>query len=142
LEIPGKLFFASHTNHWQGMTAAFLDPGDKESRTKVRAYLITLNQFEHILAQECNIAVPVAVDLQALKSHGRLILGDGDNFFNQLAYLGEHDGHPLITFTNSGEHMTRDTPSKVYLAVLVRGLSQAHSMTKQAALKYLMDRQS
>jgi hypothetical protein len=140
LEIPGRLFFASHTDHWQGFTAAFIDPARSTERVKARAYLITLDQFQHILAQECGTSEPIPVSIEALRTDGSQVLGNGKHFFSRLVYLGEREGHPLITFTSPMEHMTAGSPSAPYLDVLVRGLMETHGITQQAARKYFMSK--
>jgi len=137
LHIPGELYFASHIDHWQGFTAAFIDPERTDKTVKARGYLITLEQFEHVLAQECNTMSLISVDLKALQKEGQLVIGKGEHFFNRLVCLGEHEGRSLITFTTVGEHMTRGEPSQAYANVVMQGLSQSHGLTRQEALEYI-----
>lgn len=136
MTIPGKILFASHADHWQGMVAAFYDASDKLSQTKVRAYLITQDQFEHILAQECNVAHPVRIDLSALQQTGHQDIGNGSYYFNRLVYLGERDRHPLITFTSSDTNLISMEPGPAYKQVLIEGLMESHGLSQKEAKQY------
>lgn len=136
-ELPGGIYFAMESQLWGG-GLAFYDhalPGTAPAR----AYLISTGQFTDIAAQEMHRA-PVPdfdLDLRPVLVSGRDQLGPGR--YETLLYLGDLDGHPVLTFTASWRAADVDwtAPSAPYLRMLAGGLGEAHGWNVHRAARYL-----
>ncbi|MEU4746046.1 histone deacetylase, partial [Actinosynnema sp. NPDC023658] len=74
-EVPGGIYFATHSPVWLG-GRAFYDP-DLPGTAAVRAYLVTTAQFSDVAAQEMYRDPGVDLDLTAVPAGGRHALGPG-----------------------------------------------------------------
>ncbi|MGM1063333.1 histone deacetylase [Saccharothrix sp. Mg75] len=135
LEVPGGIYFATRSPVWRG-GRAFYDP-DLPGTAAVRAYLITAGQFSDVAAQEMYRDPGVDLDLTGVLSARRHALGEGR--YETLVHLGEHDGHPALTFTAPwGAHDVEHTrPSAAYLVVLAAGLREAHGWDRARTAAHL-----
>lgn len=135
LEVPGGIYFATRSPVWLG-GRAFYDP-DLPGTAAARAYLITTGQFSDVAAQEMYRDPGVDLDLGGVLSARRHVLGEGR--YETLVHLGEHDGHPALTFTAPwGAHEVAHTaPSAAYLAVLADGLRETHGWSTDRVAAYL-----
>jgi hypothetical protein len=136
--MPGGLYFATESPVWGG-GRAFYDPGLLIG-TAARAYLITAAQFADIAAQEMYRRPGADLDLRGVLATGRARLGSGR--YETLLHLGDHDGHPMLTFTApwtsaAVEHVR---PSESYLRVLAAGLREAHGWKAGRIARYLASR--
>lgn len=70
-------------------------------------------------------------------STGRIELGPGR--YETLLYLGDLDGHPLLTFTAPwhARDVPWTVPSASYLRMLAAGLREAHGWDIHRAASYL-----
>jgi len=116
-------FFAGEASRWHGGGVAFLatEPGDHQ--TLLRLYLLTLEQFEDVYAQENrrtpSVEAPAAVDVDAVVAAGHLDLLDG--WYGRLLHLGTHaDGHEILTFTAESPP-PRNPPHDSYLQMINNG---------------------
>lgn len=130
-EIEPDLVFGGTSRTWGGGVAS-VDP-DARGLAKARLYLVTLEQFADVLAQE-NWLAPGSVVLD----HMGLIerdLGEGHTYGLVLA-LGSLDAHPILTFSQR-RGMATAAPSARYLKHIALGLREAHSMTDDEIVGYL-----
>jgi hypothetical protein len=91
--------FALHSSVWNG-GIAFIDTQKGETATGLgRAYLLTREQFEDVVAQENGLPAGrcALIDYHQVLTNGRLVTGDGP--YETLLHIGDHQGAPVLTFT-------------------------------------------
>lgn len=133
--LPGTIYFATHSPVWDG-GRAFYD-ADAPGPAAARAWLVTAGQFADITAQEMYRKPGGDLDLADVLVTGRAQLGPGR--YETLLHVGDHDDHPLLTFT-APWHMAEvsaTAPSAAYLRMLAGGLIAAHHWSPARAADYL-----
>ncbi len=136
LEVPYRLYFTGTSTVWGG-SPAFIDTQRSEAhRSLVRAYLISWEQFEDVVAQEnARETSPINV--------GELIDGVfaqiGPGRYENLLCVGKRGGVPIVTITAPWtlSAVTPGEPSLAYLATLIAGLQEAHALDDDAIVDYL-----
>ncbi|MBB5801783.1 hypothetical protein F4560_001551 [Saccharothrix ecbatanensis] len=138
LELPGGIYFATHSPVWLG-GRAFYDP-DLPGTAAARGYLVTAAQFADVAEQEMYREPAADLDLTAVLAGGRHVLGPGR--YETLLHLGEHDGHPALTFTAPwrADDVVHTAPSAAYLEMLGSGIAQAHGWTAERIATHLARR--
>ncbi|MFF4811313.1 histone deacetylase [Micromonospora chersina] len=137
--IPGGVYFAGESRAWTG-GMAFYDP-ELPGRAAVRGYLVTVEQFADVAAQE--MYRPPGTDLDLIRvaaETGRATLGPGR--YETLLRVGTRDGLPMLTFTapHRASEVDWTSPAPVYLGMLARGLREAHGWDVAAITGYLAAR--
>ena len=138
VELPRRLYFAGASQVWGGATA-FLDHAPGVTPTRARAYLVTWDQFEDLVAQESHrptAPVPLAdADLQE-----GLVAAVGPGRYETLLCVGRHEGVPVVTFTApwSLAEVVPAAPAPGYLAMLIAGLRELHQMADAELRRYLV----
>ncbi len=141
--------FAMRSRVWQG-GIAFVDRTDNPDDYALgRAYLITIDQYDQIVAQEngrpSRLARPV--DLRATLTDGVAALGDGAYETNH--HVGDHLGLPVVTFTapftvndalnagsRPGDPFT-NKPSAAYCRMIGEGLHRTFGLTEVEQADYI-----
>lgn len=114
--LPQQLYFAGESRVWTG-GVCFLSHENGIEPTRSRAYLITMQQFEEVVAQEnWNIATK----------------------YNEIIHCGEKDGFPVLSFTSSTELRPYTKPAPAYLHMIASGLMGVHSMSPADIAGYLL----
>jgi hypothetical protein len=139
LEIPYRLYFAGASKTWGG-SPCFLDTVESPATpARARAYLITWEQFEDVVAQENGrrVTSPIVLapdDLAVGRSHP---LGSGR--YENLLCVGRESGAPVLTFTSPWAMAQAElgAPAPNYLAVLIDGLRESHKMRDGEITTYL-----
>ena len=107
-----------------------------------RAYLITRQQFEDVVAQEnAHVSKPEGLNLdleEARRSGHALMLPTG--FYSELIYCGDRDGCPMLSFTSSVDRNDYKAPSPAYLRMIHSGLQEAHGLSVEDSVDYFKDR--
>ena len=141
LEVPYRLYFSGHSTMWDG-APAFIDTverTDPPARARARAYLITWEQFEDVVAQENGrpTTAPVELEGRDLATGFRACLGTGR--YEHLLCVGTLEGFPVVTFTSPWPIADADigTPSPAYLKVMIEGLRESHALDDDAVVGYL-----
>lgn len=129
-EIARPLVFGGTSRTWGGGVA--LVDHDAPGTAKARLYLVTLEQFADVLAQE-NWLEPGSVSLETVETEYDL---GAEHTYGSVLALGPVDGHPVLTFTQH-RGATASTPSAAYLAHIAQGLREAHAMTDDEIVDYL-----
>ena len=129
-EISSELVFGGTSRTWGG-GVAFVDRG--ASTAKARLYLITLEQFEDVVAQE-NWLQPGSVSVRGDLSV-EIDVG-AEHTYRLLLPLGEVAGRPVLTLTQR-RGTSPAKPSARYLRHIADGLSESHSMTLDEVASYL-----
>lgn len=96
VQLNGTIFYAGKSSIWNG-GVAFLDP-EREGKSLGRAYLVTSEQFDDVIAQENGgEAGTMTVDLATTIEAGRKV---GPGVYGTLVHVGDYNGHPVVTFTS------------------------------------------
>ncbi len=133
--MGGTVVFAWESPTWGG-GIAFHQP-DAEGTTLARAYLVTVRQFADVLEQEMRRDPGVDHDLATVVAGARHAVGPGR--YETLHLAGELDGRPVLTFSSPDvEALGLRAPAPAYLATIARGLRQAHGLTDEEVVDYLL----
>ncbi len=137
VELPGALYFATHSPVWHG-GRAFYDP-DAPGTAWARAHLLTAAQLSDIAAQEMYGPPGRDLDLAPVLATGRHALGPGR--YETLVSPGALEGHPLLTFTAPWhlDDVPPVPPSVPYLRVIAAGLRET-GRDPAAIARYLATR--
>lgn len=136
--LPGRLHFGARSRVWGG-GMGFYDH-DAEGPTPARAFLVTIEQFADIAAQEMHRPVQEDDPIEAIVRDGfpsgRYQAGPGR--YETLLRVGERDGRPMLTFTAPDGVLDMPTtqPTAAYLAMLAEGLRQAHGWDRERCDAY------
>jgi hypothetical protein len=135
LTLPGQVYFAGTSLMWGG-GVAFYDP-DVPATTLARGYLLTVEQFTDVMAQELQAAPGAIPSLPAPVVGDRVAITPGR--YGTLVICGERDGIPMVTFTApwSMADASKNAPALAYLATLATGLAESHGMDLAARATYL-----
>jgi hypothetical protein len=136
--VHGGLLFAGSSGTWGGATATF-DP-DAHATVACRAYLVTVEQFADVVAQETrrppggDLAVTLASALPDVDSTYAL----GPGRYETVVRLGTRDGASLLTVT-AAQVGPPDlaAPSEGYLRWVAHGLREAHGWPARRVAVYL-----
>jgi hypothetical protein len=136
-EVAGELVFGGRSRTWGG-GVAFLDPDIEVSLpTKSRLYLIELEQFEDIIAQE-NWLEPGSIALDEPLGSEASDVGK-DLMYGRVLNLGACDDIPVLTVTK-GVAAAPSRPSPVYLRYIGAGMREAFGMRPAEIASYLVSR--
>ena len=133
LMIRGSLYFAGESRVWGG-GMAFLDP-DADGRVAARAYLLTVEQFSDVVAQEMRRPVGADLDLTPVLAYGRHSYGTGR--YDTVVRVGHRAQRPRVTFTAAAPVVPRALPSRAYLDTIAAGIREAHGWQPARIREYL-----
>jgi hypothetical protein len=140
-EIPNSLYFAGHSFAYDG-GVAFITQDTNQEPTKARGYLITYNQFRHVLAQENNLTESIALpELTTIRESGHVISEGSDTAYYQytrVIYCGEQEGYPMLSLTSAQQHEAIVKPSPLYIRTISAGLKEAHKLNPTNIADYLI----
>ncbi|MDG9673260.1 histone deacetylase [Micromonospora sp. DH14] len=146
VSLPGGIYFAGESGAWTG-GMAFYDP-HLPGQAAARAYLVTLEQFTDIAAQEMyrppgdstDLIPATGAAIDAAVANGRATLGPGR--YETLVCPGRRDGVPLLTFTApEGASAARcRPPAPIYLGMIAKGLRESHGWPAERIVTYLSAR--
>jgi hypothetical protein len=111
----------------------------RETPTHARAYLVTWEQFEDVVAQENGRRTSrIDLDRGHLRAAFGTRLGSG-RYENLLCFDRQDDGFPVVTITSpwTMSDAQLGAPSPAYLKVMIAGLRQSHGMSDDAIVAYL-----
>ena len=136
--LPHRLGFQGVSKGWGGGGVAFIDPSVAQPLTRGRAYLITAEQFQDVLAQESGREVGTEVDLGEALEVGQAHLGQGR--YDLVIHLGAPGGWPAFTFTTptAPQDLDHNPPNEAYRSTIARGLQQSHGLSAGQADDYLV----
>jgi len=138
LSIAHRLYFTGHSKLWGGAPAFVDTTPAPEHAALARAYLITWEQFEDVVAQENGRSTaPIEIAPGELEDGFSRLIGPGR--YENLLCVGRHAGHPVVTFTApwSLADVEPAAPAPGYLAMLIGGLRESHGLADPAIIRYL-----
>lgn len=139
VRFPHRMFFAQTSPVWGG-AVSFLGHEEvpEDEGAYGRAYLVTKEQFDDIVAQENggeagDRFVPVNRAVKARK----LTVGPG--WYETIRVAGEEGGYPIVTFTGrQDEDKARlNAPTLPYMEMIAAGLREAHGLSDPEIAEYL-----
>jgi hypothetical protein len=144
LVLPGQVFFGWRSPTWGG-GIAFYDADAQAARDApdpgayARAYLLTEGQFADVAAQEMHRVPGDDLDLSHVLERARHSYGPGR--YETLHLVGELRGDPVLTFSATDPAaLERRAPSAPYVAMIVRGLVEAHGLSVEEAARHVASR--
>jgi len=140
VEVPHRLIFARDSRTWGGGGVAFLDPQRTPGvATLGRAWLLTLEQFADVLAQECGLPVGTVDTLAGIARLGTGgIVAHPGHWYGCIVPLDRFQGRPMVTFTDeAAADLIPNRPGAAYRAVLAVGLAETHGLTADQADAYI-----
>ncbi len=140
LSLPHRLYFTRFSTVWGG-APAFVDTAPApEHGALARAYLITWEQFEDVVAQENGRrTAPIEIAPTELEEGFSRRIGPGHGWYEHLLCVGRHAGRPVVTITApwSLADVEPAAPAPGYLAMLIGGLRESHDLDDSAIIRYL-----
>jgi succinyl-diaminopimelate desuccinylase len=139
ISLQHNLYFAGSSHYWDGGHAYIDTVPSNRAHTIARAYLITVEQFEDIAAQENMQKEPIRLPLAQTIRDGHVTIGSvtGQRMYDELLYCGLEDNRPMFTLTAMQQQSERCLPSGAYAKVLCIGLSQNPDFDTEAAIDYV-----
>lgn len=137
LTLRGGLYFAWQSPVWTGGVAFYADRPTEERPTAARGYLLTVDQFADLQAQEMYREPGADFDLARVLADGAVRLGPGR--YETVLHAGTKDGVPILTFTApwDPETVAPQRPSARYLAMIGAGLRESHGWDTDRIVEYL-----
>jgi hypothetical protein len=138
LDVPGGLVFAGESTVWGG-GMAFYD-ADASGRAACRAYLVTVEQFADVVAQEMRRPPggEFAHDLAGLLADVQEVHTMGSGRYETVTRLGERDGAAMFTVTHDDvSSLEPVAPTAAYLRWIAAGLRDAHGWDADRVAGYL-----
>lgn len=128
--------FAGSSQRWGGGGVGFVDPHGLTRDTHVRAYLISIGQFEDLHRQENRVDTPVPLDLDALLETGS-VESHPDCSYSHALRCGTHaDGRPIVVVAGTNRPELA-VPDRSYLRVMAFGLGAGFGLTTAQIASYL-----
>lgn len=130
ITIAGRLRFAGESTMWGG-GMAFFSPAD-EGVVHARAYLLRLEQFGDLLAQETRQPVgrPLVLAEKGPTRHGL------SRVYDVVLDLGELDGHRMLTLSATRDQPV-NRPSEAYVRTMLDGLAEGFGLDPESRIAYL-----
>jgi hypothetical protein len=140
LDVPGGLVFAGKSTVWGG-GMAFYDAG-APGRAACRAYLVTVEQFADVVAQEMRRPPggEFARDLAGLLDDVEEVHTMGSGRYETVTRLGEREGAAMFTVTHDDVGSLEPVPpAAAYLRWIAAGLRETHGWEPEQVADYLAD---
>ncbi len=133
VEIAGRIMFAGESQVWGG-GMAFFEP-DAPGSVAGRAYLITVEQLNDVIAQEIRQPAGTDLGLHSVMNGGQRTLAHGR--YDTVVHVGIREERPLLTITSSSRVMTPTVPTAAYVWSIASGLREAHGWDPARIASYL-----
>lgn len=141
ITIPHEMYFAKKSVTWNGGGICFLNAEkDENVETIGRTYLITAGQFKDLVRQELKFEGEITIDFKELVAKGFYnCMTDGR--YGLLLYLGEIEGHPVVTFTSEVFLKNEiNEPNPAYLSTIISGIREIYDLDKEDLFEYFKNR--
>lgn len=132
--LPFPLFFAGSSRTWGGGNA-YIDPDGHDAATRARLYLISVEQFEAVVAAEGHRA-PAPLPPPRAGTPATYRVASGDYGVGVLA-CGQLEGIPVLSVTGPTPDASVTPPRRAYLRTIASGLRHTHALSPQAVADYL-----
>lgn len=136
LALPYQLIFAGESAAWTG-GVAFIQP-DTSATTYARAYLITREQYHHVVRQENHLPHLPPLPLGLAIANGDATIPALPSRYDQIIYFGHRGLHPVLT-TTASQPADVNPPSPAYLVQLIHGLREM-GLRQADIVRYLLSK--
>lgn len=133
VEMPGQILFAGESSVWAG-GMAFYDPA-AAGRVASRAYLITPDQLNDVIAQEIRRPPGTDLGLRCVPAGGACVLGRGR--YDTVIHVGVRAARPMLTITSRSPDLMPTVPAPAYVWSIAAGLREAHGWSAPRIARYL-----
>jgi succinyl-diaminopimelate desuccinylase len=137
LHLPYALYFSGECEAWGGGHVCLMPEPSHGAHTIARAYLITIEQFEELTAQQNQRTTPTRLPIKEAMKYGHATITDGTTDYDELVYCGTQGGYPMFTITATRPHMPYVAPSDAYARLLIKGLSENAQLSKDEVIEYV-----
>lgn len=152
IRYRGRMHFAYESRRWESGGVAFLD-NDGVSHALGRAYNVSMEQFDDIVAQEnggyVSTISPKATPAEEAILNGSATASHG--VYGTMVHIGDYDGAPVFTFTGdftASEALeeswaarpgicSTNEPSPNYIRMVGSGLQDTFGMSEHEQADYL-----
>lgn len=134
IKIPFELYFAKHSDGWNGGVGFIKDATQLNSLSFARRYLVTKEQFEDIAKQETNSTTVLPINFKEAVANGTTIFKT-PSWYGKVIFLGFYKGYPAMTLT-SERVLTPTKPSHAYLETIAKGIRQVFSVNSSKLIEY------
>ncbi|HSW65737.1 MAG TPA: M20/M25/M40 family metallo-hydrolase [Bacillota bacterium] len=139
MSLPYPLYFSGSCPAWGGGGHISILPEPSPSaHTIARAYLITVEQFEEITAQQNDRRSIQKLPFKAAMQHGHATISEEGAHYDELVYCGTKDDIPVFTLTAVKPELPYMPPTPLYTSLLFRGLSENTDMDPEKAVDYML----
>jgi len=152
IRFDGRMHFSGSSSRWGSGGVAFMDNNDNLGRALGRAYLITMEQFDDIAAQENGRGVGTITTKadEAITNGSSILLATG--LYGNLVHIGDYKGAPAFTFTGDfsaeqallgsfedkkANYIKINEPSPNYIRVIGSGLKETFNLTIDQQVDYV-----
>jgi succinyl-diaminopimelate desuccinylase len=136
--LPHRLYFAGQCEAWGGGHINIEIEPSPDASTIARAYLITIDQFEEIVAQQNKRRISQPLPLKDAMQRGHATIGEGQGYYDELVCCGMKDGRPIFTLTAVRPELPYVPPTLIYARLLCKGLAENTDMDHQAVITYML----
>ncbi|MDV2685990.1 hypothetical protein RYX56_16605 [Alkalihalophilus lindianensis] len=135
LKLPYEAYFAHYSDRWGG-APVFIDPDRGEKQSNFVCYLITMEQYLDVMAQE-NGLLEVESEMSRLVNDQTATL---NGLYGKMMNVGTVEGFPVFTFTNPKRPVveTEFPPSIPYLQTIMKGLKGQCDLNAKEIAEYLL----
>lgn len=145
VSFSGQPYFAGVSTQWGGGGFLFTDFG-VENLGLGRVHLVTREQFEDVVAQECGMPVgSMDIDFTTLLRDS--VVDNTGLLYGRMFYVGTVNNIPVVSFTtcNSLENvrdgavgeLMLNAPSDGYANMVSKGLKESFNFTDEMVFEYL-----
>lgn len=131
--LPFPLRFAGTSPTWGG-GIAFVDVGRRGAATRVRLYLITMEQFATVVAAEGHRP---SVRLPARTAGAPPVYRVATGAYGVVVRCGQRHGRPVMSVTGPPAGALTAPPRPAYLRMIAAGLARTHGLSPGAIADYL-----
>lgn len=146
--IRHQLYFARDSEPWCGGGVAFIKsnplPACEKRVTLGRKYLITKDQFIHVVLQENGKDADdssININLDVSQENSQFFIGPKDQccWYGRIVNLGTSEGFSMFTCTAKwdDDFDRYNPPSDNYLKAIIEGLKETYRMSEIEIVNYL-----
>lgn len=156
IRFNGRMHFAYSSSRWGYGGVAFMD-FDKAGHALGRAYNITAEQFDDVVAQENGRSTvnattpPQKIDIMKAVKDGELDVNE-TSIYGRMIHIGDYEGAPVLTFTGSftahdaliaessieaSSLYCRNEPHNNYVRMVGSGLEETFGMNEHQQADYI-----
>lgn len=138
--IRHELRFVQRSKRWNNQGVAVISHAPSDGfETLGRMYLITKEQFYHVVMQENNLSCSETCAFDLPKVGEMLVIAQG--LYGRILCIGQEEGYPIYTFTSvkAEEELMINGPCEAYLQMIARGMLEIYDLSTMQLVNYFKD---